>query len=377
MVLVWIGSLESVRFDGNVRKVGRNSLAQVCAILDALHLDHTLIDGSRGNFAFALLDVVAGPHDYYSNFTEHEHLQRKFWTATVGVNPDMPLYVFKVRAVYPLIAPVAVPSMHGMIARGLVRVLEYGRASQMHATLNGNPLEDDCIVTRMLRIPSAHALLVAVGHWDSFLLPSLSRASRFGSSSLSIDWRALGIVKPRDPYQADVDQANRSCDADFLEQVGFYLRDWITNAEDGDDDLVNVAMASVTTLDMLARDLDPLAFNASIRDMHGRPTLHMPNQKSSPFKAAFLVQAFMLADLLRNSSTYKEMVLHVVEVLVPPTLKKAFTSFVNECSRIVPHKSTLSRWRMLIDCAHMLFQRRLLERLNMDGHCLQLISKRP
>ena len=375
MVLVWIGSLETVRFDGNVRKVGRNSVAQVRTILNALHLDHTLIDGSRGNFAFALLDVVVGPHDYYSNCPEHEDLQRKFWTATVGVNPDMPLYVFKVRAVYPLIAPVAVPSMHGMIARGLVRVLDFGQASQMHATLHGNPSED--IVTKMLRIPSAHALLVAVGHWDSFLLPSILRASRFGSSSLNIDWRALGIAKPRDPYPADVDNANRSCDTDFLEQVGFYLRDWITNAEDGDDDLVNVAMASVTTLDRLARDIDPLAFQASIRDMHGRPTLHMANAKTSPFRAAFLVQAFMLADLLRNSNDYKELLLRVVEVLVPPTLKKVFTSFVNDCSRIVPNKSTLSRWRMLIDCAHMLIQRRLLERLNMDGHCLQLISKRP
>ena len=79
------------------------------------------------------------------------------------------------------------------------------------------------------------------------------------------------------------------------------------------------------------------------------------------YKISFLVRACLLGQLLRNQSTSKPVMTHVITAVLPAVVRETFLRVVDECQHIQPDPATISRWRFLIDAALMLYSRRKVE----------------
>ena len=116
----------------------------------------------------------------------------------------------------------------------------------------------------------------------------------------------------------------------------------------------------VLALQSLEDQMDPLAFIKTIKDIRGRANqLSMETTlRATPYKAAFLVKTLLMCDLLRNSGDLCDVLCHSIEILIPKVLWGPFKELLEVSRTILPDKSTVSRWRMLLDGAFMLFYRK-------------------
>lgn len=79
---------------------------------------------------------------------------------------------------------------------------------------------------------------------------------------------------------------------------------------------------------------------------------------SIPYNVAFWLKAMVLSSFLKSSADICDVILQSVRVLLPPCLLAHFEQVLTECRDILPHKGTVSRWRLLLDGALMITQRR-------------------
>eukprot|EP00971_Amphidinium_carterae_P352692 6492704-Amphidinium_carterae.2 len=64
-----------------------------------------------------------------------------------------------------------------------------------------------------------------------------------------------------------------------------------------------------------------------------------------------------MANLLRNTGDLYSVLLESLEMVLPATLRVACRTLMQESSSAVPHASTISRWRFLLDGAYMMCKR--------------------
>ena len=105
--------------------------------------------------------------------------------------------------------------------------------------------------------------------------------------------------------------------------------------------------------------MTPESVRLAVLDLRGhRLPRGRLRQQGLPYKVAFLLKACLIADLLRGDSSFKQMLELAICTVLPPVIQRPFVSFLKEGVQRIPHKGTLSRWRFVLDGAHMVWMRR-------------------
>ena len=113
-------------------------------------------------------------------------------------------------------------------------------------------------------------------------------------------------------------------------------------------------------LSRLQEQMDATAFLRRARDMVGKAESVNLNSvaRRRPYLVAFMLRALTMADLLRSSGDLRKSLEASLELLMPEVLQPAFRTLVAESRAAFPHPSTISRWRLLLDGAFMLVERK-------------------
>ena len=112
----------------------------------------------------------------------------------------------------------------------------------------------------------------------------------------------------------------------------------------------------------LLEGLDASAFARSAREMTGKGNAHWATSRR-PYQVAFLVKTVTMASLLRSTSSMCEVLSSAAGILLPAALQPAFSSMLRTCKHCIPHESTVSRWKLLLDGSFMLLHRQLNQKV--------------
>ena len=102
-------------------------------------------------------------------------------------------------------------------------------------------------------------------------------------------------------------------------------------------------------------------FSKIILDMRSRATdfLHSSGRRCKlKYNVCWMIKVFLLSNCLRTSADLGDAIQHALNMLLPPVLIPVFASVLGDTDRIRPDAGTVSRWRLLIDGAFMLWHRR-------------------
>jgi hypothetical protein len=97
--------------------------------------------------------------------------------------------------------------------------------------------------------------------------------------------------------------------------------------------------------------------------------LPMANPEDPPrvrflYRTAFLVNVCLLSGMLSHDSGLRETLVQALHVALPSRVARPLTDILsNRAMYALPDKATVSRWRLLIDAALMLYMREC----NLDG----------
>ena len=224
----------------------------------------------------------------------------------------------------------------------------------------------------VVRLPALFCDLLTSATWTEFCIPQVSvgGSKRLGTSALTLNTKLLGCdpcMLPLAPVSLlddschgglSLDSNAASSIADSLRDKAFYL--------DLDDDTQREEYTSleqnILIMDAMAAQTSTLAFLKQVKQMQHRVAHDITSPRSTPYRVAFLVHILVLADLLRSSKELQQTIHLCCQVVLPPVLRPAFQKLLMESGQITPSPSTISRWRMLLDGAFMMTQRRLNER---------------
>ena len=270
--------------------------------------------------------------------------------------------------------PVQLQHYSSRCVRGLVATLEVGQAPRLLELLDGLPQgtpewmldsQGEAVAT-IVRLPAPYCRLLLAGTWRSFVLPrgGLVGGRRGGASAIHFNWEMLDIaggqvpVPPRlfGPNAGDVSDLN----TDVLHELCDVLRECSTlcdlTTEPGQRKHASLERL-VRTFEGLATQSDTFALQQTAREMDHRAHAR-PAGKSTPYRVGWLVKAMLMSDLLRNSQDMLEALEVSLNLVLPPVLWPLLRDMLQETISVVPSKSTISRWRVLLDGALMLHARR-------------------
>ena len=76
------------------------------------------------------------------------------------------------------------------------------------------------------------------------------------------------------------------------------------------------------------------------------------------YRTAFLINAVVLSGLLSHDAALREVLVRSVHMVLPPRMAGPLATLLADASAFpLPDKSTVSRWRLLVDVAYMLYMR--------------------
>ena len=111
----------------------------------------------------------------------------------------------------------------------------------------------------------------------------------------------------------------------------------------------------VHLLTRLRDQIDDGAYLRKARDLKG--SLEKNSARRRPHQVAFMLKVLTMSDYLRHASSVKDVLRHSLEMIMPEVLRPAFRALLQESESAVPRSSTISRWRLLLDGAFMLYWR--------------------
>ena len=115
---------------------------------------------------------------------------------------------------------------------------------------------------------------------------------------------------------------------------------------------------SVLLLQRLRSQMDAKVYLRSARDMLGKANVFpLEAGRRRPFQVAFMLKALCMANLLRHDGSFQRVLEQGLELVMPEVLRPSYRVLLQESKRSVPHASTISRWRLLLDGAYMLQQK--------------------
>ena len=312
------------------------------------------------------------------------HHQLDFWRRITGRSLHGECFLFRCDDVRDLPQPADVQQFGQKRFRSFLTELEPEQGPRLwkrlnNAEHNSAPIAD-CPCHVMLRAPRPFVEQLMYGKWSTLLLPHLPNASKAGSATLTINWPAIGL-KPSSPSIPRLSaialnfpdsEQNIALTTELVDEAVNFLKKHAASFPVSCDDEIfdNVEYASlqrcVAIFQNLRAGMDPSAFVRSVRDMTGKGHASWLSSRR-PYQVAFLVKAVTMASLLRSSDAMSETLQVAASIVLPATLQPAFMSMLQTCENHVPHESTISRWKLILDGSFMLYLRKQALLRDSDG----------
>lgn len=342
-------------------------------VREALHNNNIMCERSHGAMIHGCVRVqLADVHHLMRRLSPAEREQLRFWQHTLGddrgeIDLEGSAFLFEVLHARCLPSASEVQHYSTRRSRGLVTSLEDGQAPRLIEALGELPSWfGDGDVTTCVRLPEPFCHLILSGAWTSFLLPqgSGSAPQCDWANAVRFSWELLG--RPRLPIVPPRFGGDNSADGDVCidAEMLVYMADVARELAGGIDTASTEGRAQHAKLENVIRAMelawkqtDAISFQKSVREMRG-VALERVSGKTTPYKVSFLVKAMLFANVLRNSQDMRVALECSVNIILPACLRPLFRRFLDEAVTITPHKSTISRWRLLLDGAAMLVERR-------------------
>ena len=261
--------------------------------------------------------------------------------------------------------------------RGCVVALEHGQPERLVSQLSESDrtrLEQFGGPPQLaLRFPPQHAALLAGGHWEIGCVPDIPKLAR---NPFKLDWCKLGLRAPDYPPELLMTSKPQLTGED-CRVIADTLRPIVHDVHrDGDfdeadpeaDECRRELMSLVFTVHTLYEQLDPMYFVKQVRDLQSRASLRSLTHgyvddskfsRVSKFNVIWLLRVLLMSDALRNSAGLARVIRRALDLCVPKVLLPSLVSILDDAGSIVPHQSTIGKWRVLLDGAFMLYHRSL------------------
>ena len=380
-ILLWLASMQTLRYGG--RKIHMSKEAFLEEDIEG-DTDRDGIDSTPRIFGVVVLDDVQVYHDMLQ-ISQCEKRMVRFWEEISGKKMHGNSYIFKVISVFPLRTTALLQHLSASCCRSLMARLDADQGPSLRCQLQDERNGVDCLAGKptphaVLRLPLPFVSKIMTGQWSSILLPHFPNTEHGGSAVLSINWRLCGMSRDEIPqlhhhFLQDVGGKDMSLSVEVLDSAIDYLKAFAAGldtppepepaADDGmDDELLFQSQEfqsvrhCVIVLQRVLEGLDASAFVRAARDMTGKGS-GLWSATRRPYQVAFLVKAVCMASLLRSASTMHEVLQSAAKMLLPEVMHNAFKTFLDTCQNHIPHASTISRWKMILDGSFMLYQRRM------------------
>ena len=356
MQFVWLSTLGKVRRGGVRVDADAEALTPaVCQELQAAGLSEST--GAPYRQIVALVEITSVcPFHIMTKLRHPPHLhQILFWQSLANTCLYGSCYLFRVGRVIPLPDEHRIQQLGGGKLRGFVNVLEEGQGPRMLRSLGAVPgLIPDEIQDVVVRLPGPFAQLIASGSWDTFVLPQIPVVEG-GTSGLCFSWSLLPVACPAQPNGLlqfpDIDL---ELNAAAVLEMADTLREFATLAHG--EQIPAQLQRLVATLQKFHDEICPEVFVKNARDLQHR---HVLASSKIPFQSAYLLRVMLFSGVLKSSSHLREALMQALSIVLPKTLLPTFKNLLNECASVVPHASTISRWRFILDAAIMIHNRKL------------------
>ena len=285
------------------------------------------------------------------------------------------LYRVEVLDVYML--PKAIPLQQWTERRfkGMACYLEEGQKDRLimmfpHNILPEGKAPPDCVI----RLPTAFADACITKHWTQFLLPHFPakrHPARVRWNTLGLDPRYLALEQEPLSFSSFADAPTVSSEAlaDWADLLRVFAST-IQPRSDLEQEKYEEVEKAVLGLQRLSDELTPTAFLKTIKHLEGQTSLGNMDRRvlgMTAYKAAFLVNIMCMAGLLRTSASLCQALERSLLLILPASLREACSRLVAQALKVFPHKGTISRWRFIIDAAHMVTQRKCFESMQASG----------
>lgn len=254
--------------------------------------------------------------------------------------------------------------------RGFVVRLEVGQAERLWNSLSPEIRESiGGVPTIAMRLPPQHAMLVLRREWRSIMaphMPALRQAGggrRGGSISMNIDWQLLGVQQPETDDPPDILEMSPGLDSATCLQIADRLRQVAASVDKNSDfreaDYHNL-QCFVHVLQTMHDQTHGTFLTKMVKDLRSRVSLSSLSSTESrklKYNVSWMLRVLMLSDCLRSSANLAQAVKQSLHMFVPPVVLPVFQSVLSDPSALQPDLGTVSRWRLLLDGAFMLWHR--------------------
>ena len=339
--------------------------------------NHDVNEHVQPNAVYGLMELQ-GPHgfDVMQVYDEATEVQFRFWQAILShstTSSAAASYVFRVSSAVCLPQPdLPTPLLQcsNRKLRGFVVELESGQSERLWTKLPRQvQLACPSVPAVALRTAPQHAHLLCTGAWKTVCLPHQPHPEglRGGSHSVHIHWSKLGLQQPPPApgYCLDIPEGRREgLDKARAWEVANALRKLFTQTVFGDDDVAQLERVKLidlthTMMDM-SEQLDPLFLQKTVRQLQGRATIHGLDdsaRRKLKFNVIWLIEVMMMSNCLRDSADLNAVLAQAVHMLLPPVIRSVILGSLRDAASRMPHKSTISRWRCLLDGGFMVWHR--------------------
>ena len=380
MVAVWLVSLDTLRLSG--RRIHIASQAGSSDHIEAVNEEEGAQDEKDdGASVFGVAEILVENVVPYHNvliLDGSEKEQLRFWQHMVGQRLDGAAYVVKLVNVTPLDALLPLEPLSCRKFRGLLVSLDeyFANAATRQLGQRGVWMQEENhdVSYLAIRAPQAYLEKVCSGSWTSLVLPHMPTTS--GSAALLVQWSKAGLVAPPFPDRPgdDIAAAELVLDQNVIDVSMDIIRAHASGLDPGDD-FERVELQTLRRVIAILEEtydcLDEGMLARAARDLVGVGDSHVQTSRRQ-YQAAYLVKVLVMTNTLRNSSSLQETVRKAMRLVLPQVLLKPFETVLESSKTQFPHAATISRWRLLLDGAFMLLQRRLHQD-TCRGNCIRYI----
>ena len=302
----------------------------------------------------------------------HEREQLQFLSDVMVKDLSGHAYVFDILNLWKFDAPRKLTT-GSLIYRGCVGAVPEGFHAMLLQRLPVDPslpwAPQGGILNAFFRMPAAHARLCAEGRWPSMLLPdySLCDGGR-ASSSTKISWHRLQCktCELPQPMPSHIDHDYGRLDAALATDAAQHLRKLAKGlVEQLNDDLqLEQYMSLEKCVTVLHRYSEEMRGASRLNSVFVGGRFHelLENNlrlRGKLYRVGYLFHVMLLANLVSSSWNLREVVARAVKVALPDVLQEPIAKLLDELQDfITPSGASVSRWRLLIDAAYMVWQRR-------------------
>ena len=353
-MLAWFGALPA-----SVKVQGRRVHLAAPAVLDRES------EQSNGVILGLLKFSLASCYDHLLELSAGEREQYNFWNRQCPRLDSIEGHLIVCEVQHFSKLPQAVPVQQCTDTRphGLITEMEQGQPERLlseHGQLLQAVFRAAPPCT-LVRLPPSFAQKVADGSWKRFLLPNFNPLVSVTKYAWYCNWSRLGLsqaalpaprfqflAQPEQPQQdfAHLDLGVLRSIADHLRSLGYHL------LENGEHEMVADVHRDLCRLQILLDDLDPAAVQSRIRTVSSGHLVQGPVHRTSPYRAAFVIEVLMQCDLLVSDASLQDSVKQALKLILPRSLLPMFLQMVEQHG--FPGRSQISRWRLLLDAAFML-----------------------